>query len=76
MTTKPKARKFRIRRTVSGNGHAAGPGPETGVEDELQQTPETTPQPPVDDTQHAPVHEGEVSSTREVSVSQDIDDIR
>lgn len=80
MTTKPKARKFRIRRTVSGNGHAAGPGPETGpetvAENEVQQTPETTPQPPVDDTQHAPVHEGEVSSTREVSVSQDIDDIR
>ncbi|WP_103763066.1 capsule biosynthesis protein [Roseovarius confluentis] len=80
MTTKPKARKFRIRRTVSGNGHAAGPGPETGpetvAEDEVQQTSETTPQPPVYDTQHAPVHEGEVSSTREVSVSQDIDDIR
>ncbi len=76
MTTKPKARKFRIRRTASGSGHAAAPGPETGAEEEVQQTPDTTPQPPADDTQHAPVHEGEVSSTREVSVSQDIDEIR
>ncbi|QFT97512.1 hypothetical protein FIU85_09380 [Roseovarius sp. THAF8] len=76
MTTKPKARKFRIRRTSGGSAHAAAPGPETPAE-EVPQTPDTTPQQPPADRADAPrLHEGEVTSAREVSVSQNIDDIR
>ena len=76
MTTKPKARKFRIRRTSSGGGHAAAPGPESGAEEDVQQTPDTTPQPSEDAAPQSAVHQGEVSSAREMSVSQDIDEIR
>lgn len=85
MTTKPKARKFRIRRTSSGAGASATPGgADAPAQDaahpraEAAQHDAQAPQSPSaqgEGTQPS-VHEGEVSSAREVSVSQDIDDIR
>jgi capsular polysaccharide transport system permease protein len=80
MTTKPKARKFRIRRTSGSGGHAAAPGADNTAEDttaeDVQPTPETEPQQPAGATDTSRLHEGDVSSARELSVSQDIDEIR
>ncbi|WP_135504052.1 capsule biosynthesis protein [Roseovarius aestuariivivens] len=81
MTTKPKARKFRIRRTsptsTAPGAETARPGTETETpqmhrtdaaaqagSDGAQDTPRETPR------------DGEVSSAREMTASQDIDGIR
>ena len=61
MTTKPKARKFRIRRSK----------PQAGVE----ATPEEAGAQPNEPGPSSP-KEGQVSSAREMATSQNIDDIR
>ncbi len=87
MTTKPKARRFRIRRTTP---HAA-PAAQGAQADTPEQDSQTHPL----DSQHVPppwtgadapdpdaesieeaLREGEVSSAREMSASQNIDEIR
>lgn len=63
MTTKPKAKKFRIRRTPAPPGGSAQPRPEpanTGASAAPAETP----------------REGQVSSAREQGAAQSIDDIR
>ena len=67
MTTKPKARKYRIRRTVTQSGAAAAAiaQPEPDAQDE---DPRAAAMPP------APT--GQISSTRETGAAQTIDDIR
>lgn len=74
MTTKPKARKFRIRRNAPTKGDSDGSQPHTS-EQETPQAPEQ------DGGSSAHVHptqghEGQISSTREMAASQSIDDIR
>jgi capsular polysaccharide transport system permease protein len=71
MTTKPKAKKFRIRRTGPSAGGAATARP----------VPPETPEIPGDAQNTAPdaapvVREGQVSSPRELTASQSIDQIR
>jgi capsular polysaccharide transport system permease protein len=64
MTTKPKARKFRIRRPLSGEGEEAA-------------TPEARAVPGPDDAEtEAPLHEGQTSSARENVAETDIDKIK
>jgi capsular polysaccharide transport system permease protein len=79
MTTKPKAKKFRIRRTGASGvgtsavsaGSAAPAAADIPAPDEVQQpTPQHTGAAAVD------LREGQVSSAREMSASQSIDDIR
>lgn len=79
MTTKPKARKFRIRRTGESPAAARAPqgdtghdtGHETGHEQEPSgnAVPETAPP-------QTPAREGDVSSARETKAETDIDAIR
>jgi capsular polysaccharide transport system permease protein len=74
MTTKPKARKFRIRRNAPTTGDTGGSQPQTFE----QETPQA---PPQEDSGSAHVHptqahEGQISSAREMAASQSIDDIR
>lgn len=73
MTTKPKARKFRIRRTTPQSGPAART-PEDTPKQEPDASAEAvgTPTP----TAGSASYEGEVSSAREVSTGLDIDEIR
>ena len=85
MTTKPKARRFRIRRTTSqaaGPSEAprddapdeqAGQSQDQGAQLQAAQSP-----PQEDATGHAPrqARDGEVNSAREMASSQSIDDIR
>jgi len=77
MTTKPKARKFRIRRTTPQPSQSSA-APAADASPPPPQDTGTTPPPSSTDTagNEAPTREGEVSSAREVSVSHDIDDIR
>ncbi|MGB3245184.1 MAG: capsule biosynthesis protein [Sulfitobacter sp.] len=74
MTTKPKARKFRIKRsttpssTATSSVSASKPSPEA---------PPVGPRPvPAPQATHRPVPEGEVSSPREVNSELDMDSIR
>ncbi|HKK85437.1 MAG TPA: capsule biosynthesis protein [Roseovarius sp.] len=74
MTTKPKARKFRIRRNAPTTGDTGGSQSQTSE----QETPRA---PPQEDGGSAHVHptqahEGQISSAREMAASQSIDDIR
>ena len=62
MTTKPKARKFRIRRNA--------PAPEASAQDTAAPQPETPAEAPKEG------QSGQVSSARETATSQDIDEIR
>ncbi len=90
MTTKPKARRFRIRRTTPHAAPAA-----QGAQGAQADTPEQDSQTHPLDSQHVPppwtgadapdpdaesieeaLREGEVSSAREMSASQNIDEIR
>ncbi len=68
MTTKPKAKKFRIRRSTTqpGGTAAAAPPPAAGGD------ADAPPQAPQADT----ARDGQVSSSREMTASQSIDDIR
>ncbi len=67
MTTKPKARKFRIRRNA--------PAPETPAQDAATPQPEQPPE-AAGQEHAAPAQSGQVSSARETATSQDIDEIR
>ncbi len=79
MTTKPKARKFRIRRTPSAEGEAHAELPP--VERQAPSAPISNAVEPVDDAQavspesEAP-RSGEVTSAREMSTGTLIDEIR
>ncbi len=74
MTTKPKARKFRIRRTPLSEGEAQNP--ESGAPSEAAPPrAATTQQDASQDASGAP-REGQVSSAREMAGSTSIDDIR
>lgn len=79
MTMKPKARKFRIRRTPGQTGSEGAPEtpPEaanTGAPAPSAAAP--APTPPAAGQQDATARSGQVSSAREMSTSQSIDDIR
>lgn len=79
MTTKTKARKFRIRRSVgpSADNTAADTG--TAGEDRAQNTRQPDPEPPrsaAPQGEAAHGHTGQVSSAREVATAQNIDEIR
>ncbi|MGR3696691.1 MAG: capsule biosynthesis protein [Roseovarius sp.] len=63
MTTKPKARKFRIRRSADSLAPRVATSADAGAA------------PPVEDTS-PPTQEGQVASARETAASQSIDDIR
>ncbi len=69
MTTKPKAKKYRIRRTTPSPGSTAAGAAAARPEPPNTAAESAAPQAP------AP-REGQVSSAREVSASQSIDDIR
>ncbi|MDF1671438.1 MAG: capsule biosynthesis protein [Roseovarius sp.] len=69
MTTKPKAKKFRIRRTTPSSGSTAAAGAAATRPEPQDAAADSAPPP------SAP-REGQVSSAREVSASQSIDDIR
>ncbi|MEQ8293522.1 MAG: capsule biosynthesis protein [Roseovarius sp.] len=85
MTTKPKARKFRIRRTpatqagpVSDTARTPSQGPQD--DERAHYEPPVTPRTETHDTSHEatepPSRAGMVSSAAEMSASQDIDAIR
>jgi len=73
MTTKPKAKKFRIRRPLPGGSgtsatqplHTAQRGSSAALNEDQQQH-----------EQDAQLHEGQVSSAREMGAAQSTDDIR
>lgn len=71
MTTKTKARKFRIRRTSPGAATAAPGAPEAPA----PQTPDATPEQPAASAA-GPARTGQISTPGEVSASTDIDEIR
>src|SRR6056297_2467269 len=74
MTTKPKARKFRIRRNAPTTGDTGGSQSQTSE----QETPRAPPQKDGGSAHVHPTqaHEGQISSAREMAASQSIDDIR
>ncbi|WP_288941332.1 capsule biosynthesis protein [uncultured Roseovarius sp.] len=73
MTTKPKARKFRIRRTTGPQTpHVPGTPEQTRGADMAAQQAQQAPQP----QQAAAPAQGQVSSAREMAASQSIEDIR
>ena len=85
MTTKPKAKKFRIRRSTSAAGgqsaQAAAARPvETPVPGSSAQAASESARadakPPAQDTADDTLRAGQVSSAREMKASTDIDDIR
>ena len=86
MTTKPKARKFRIRRTagqtdanLGGEGHDAQ-YPQEGDRPHTEQAqvarPGDAPHTPSQHSDTAPLRDGEINSANEMAVSEDIDEIR
>lgn len=83
MTTKPKARKFRIRRTpatqagpVSDTAQMPTDTPEQPEQPAASQRPAPEPQSGYDHAQESAPRAGQVSSASEMSASQDIDAIR
>ncbi len=74
MTTKPKARKFRIRRNAPTTGGSGGSQPHTSE----QEPPQASQQEDGGSAHVHPTqaHEGQISSAREMAASQSIDDIR
>jgi len=81
MTTKPKARKFRIRRNApAANTPAANdPSAQQGQAAEASQAqaqPETQESQTAAHVHSAQPHEGEISSAREMASAQSIDEIR
>lgn len=87
MTTKPKARRFRIRRTTphaDASAQGAHPDvPEQASQPQAQNTPHAQPPwtgadvpDPSGESLEQALREGDVSSAREMSVSQNIDEIR
>lgn len=68
MTTKPKARKFRIRRNA--------PAPEKPAQEAAAAPPPEQPPEAAGQDHAAPAQSGQVSSARETATSQDIDEIR
>ena len=72
MTTKPKAKKFRIRRTPA---NPAPPTPEAAATPASDEAPSQS-APAPDTGAQGVVREGQVSSPNEMSVSQSIDNIR
>ena len=74
MTTKPKARKFRIRRNAPATSGSDASQPHTS-----EQEPPQAPRQDDGSSTHVnatQAHEGQISSAREMAASQSIDDIR
>jgi capsular polysaccharide transport system permease protein len=74
MTTKPKARKFRIRRNAQAPG-GAGASQQKVPEQEQAQPSQNDGDAP-EHVRPTQAHEGQISSAREMAASQSIDDIR
>ncbi len=76
MTMKPKARKFRIRRTVGSPAGQSAEAPKSAAPEAAQQ-PQAQAQPqPQPETPVEPPRQGQVSSSRELTAANDIDEIR
>lgn len=79
MTTKPKARKFRIRRTPASQAGPVSDTAQTPAEEPQQPGPRAAaprPAPEPEAEPQTPPRTGQVSSASEMSASQDIDAIR
>jgi capsular polysaccharide transport system permease protein len=80
MTTKPKARKFRIRRNTPSRGTEEGGGTEPAAANaaaaDSTAKPTSNSGGSTSDARTPEAHEGHISSAREMAASQSIDDIR
>lgn len=76
MTTKPKARKFRIKRNTPSSTGAAAPAAPEAPEAPAQEPRAQHPQQPPQQPQQPRAHDGQVSSAREMTTAQQIDAIR
>lgn len=74
MTTKPKARKFRIRRNAPTSGSAGASQQKVPDEEQVQPSQHDGDAP--EHVRPPQAHEGQISSAREMAASQSIDDIR